>query len=185
MADENTSTSPSQVVTPGPPTGCAMLMMDLFRNYLHQSRLPLTHQREAIAMALFEAEHHQSVDDLADLLRGRGEHVGKATIYRTLNLLVEAGLARELDFGEGFKRYEHQAGETQHDYLICTSCGKVARFRREAMDRLQADIAAELGFAVQSRMLKIYGLCDSCAGSERAGQAVGLPASVGAGPETG
>ncbi|NIN72451.1 MAG: transcriptional repressor [Gemmatimonadetes bacterium] len=185
MADESASTSPSQVVTPGPPTGCAMLMMDLFRSYLHQNRLPLTHQREAIAMALFEAEHHQSVDDLADLLRGRGEHVGKATIYRTLNLLVEAGLARELDFGEGFKRYEHQAGETQHDYLVCTSCGKVARFRREAMDRLQADVASELGFAVQSRMLKIYGFCDACAGAESSGQVVGSPASVGAGPETG
>jgi Fur family ferric uptake transcriptional regulator len=162
-----------------------MLMMDLFRSYLHQARLPVTHQREAIAMALFEAERHQSVDELADLLRGRGEHVGKATIYRTLNLLVEAGLARELDFGEGFKRYEHQAGETQHDYLICTSCGKVARFQREAMDRLQADIAAELGFTVQSRRLKIYGLCDSCAGAEGSEQVVESPASVGAGPETG
>jgi Fur family ferric uptake transcriptional regulator len=185
MAEEIASSSSSRIVTPAPPTGCAMLMMDLFRSYLHQNRLPLTHQREAIAMALFEAERHQSVDDLADQLRGQSEHVGKATIYRTLNLLVEAGLARELDFGEGFKRYEHQAGETQHDYLICTSCGKVARFRREAMDRLQADIAAELGFAVQSRMLKIYGLCDSCAGAERSEQAVGSPASVGAGPETG
>jgi Fur family ferric uptake transcriptional regulator len=184
MAEENASNS-SQIVTPGPPIGCAMLMMDLFRSYLHQARLPVTHQREAIAMALFEAERHQSVDDLADQLRGRGEHVGKATIYRTLNLLVEAGLARELDFGEGFKRYEHQAGETQHDYLICTSCGKVARFQREAMDRLQADIAAELGFTVQSRRLKIYGLCDSCAGAESFGQVVESPASVGGGPETG
>jgi Fur family ferric uptake transcriptional regulator len=162
-----------------------MLMMDLFRSYLHQHRLPVTHQREAIAMALFEAEHHQSVDDLADLLRGRSEHVGKATIYRTLNLLVEAGLARELDFGEGFKRYEHQAGETQHDYLICTSCGKVARFQRETMDRLQEEIAAELGFTVQSRRLKIYGLCDSCAVAEGSEQVVESLPSVGAGPETG
>ncbi|MGD2217003.1 MAG: Fur family transcriptional regulator [Gemmatimonadales bacterium] len=182
---ETNASSPSQIVIPGPPTGCAMLMMDLFRSYLHQNRLPLTHQREAIAMALFEAEHHQSVDDLADLLRDRGEQVGKATIYRTLNLLVEAGLARELDFGEGFKRYEHQAGETQHDYLICTNCGRVARFRQEAMDRLQAEIAAELSFAVQSRMLKIYGLCDSCAGTASSGQMVESSASVGAGPETG
>jgi Fur family ferric uptake transcriptional regulator len=185
MAEENTSSSYSQIVTPAPPTGCAMLMMDLFRGYLHRSRLPLTHQREAIAMALFEAEHHQSVDDLADLLRARGEQVGKATIYRTLNLLVGAGLARELDFGEGFKRYEHQAGEAQHDYLVCTRCGKVARFRRDAMDRLQADVAAELGFAVQSRMLKIYGLCESCVGAEGSGEVVESAASVGAGPETG
>jgi Fur family ferric uptake transcriptional regulator len=185
MTQENTATSSSRIVTPGPPIGCAMLMMDLFRSYLHQNRLPVTHQREAIATALFEAQDHQSVDDLADLLRGRGDHVGKATIYRTLNLLVEAGLARELDFGEGFKRYEHQAGETHYDYLICTSCGKVARFQRAAMDRLQEEIAAELGFTVQSRMLKIYGLCGSCVAKENAGQVVGSPTSVGAGPETG
>lgn len=151
-------------VTPKPPIGCAMLLMDLFRSYLHQQHLPLTHQREAIAKALFESEGHLSVDDLADLLRERGEHVGKATIYRTLNLLVDADLARELDFGEGFKRYEHQAGEARHDHLVCTNCGKVVRFARPELDGLQGDIAAELGFDVQSRRLEIYGTCAECRG---------------------
>jgi Fur family ferric uptake transcriptional regulator len=139
-----------------------MLLMDLFRAYLHQRRLPLTHQREAIAAALFESDRHLSVDELADVLRERGEHVGKATIYRTLSLLVEAELARELDFGEGFKRYEHQAGEARHDHLICTNCGKVVRFARPALDELQEDVAAEAGFVVESRQLKIYGLCREC-----------------------
>ncbi len=151
-----------QKVTTKPPFGCAMLLMDLFRSHLHQHRLPVTHQREEIAMALFESEHHLSVDDLAGLLRGRGEHVGKATIYRTLNLLVQADLARELDFGEGFKRYEHQAGEARHDHLICTDCGKVTRFSRDALDDLQDEIATALGFTAQSRHLKIYGLCSEC-----------------------
>jgi len=169
-----------------------MLMMDLFRSYLHQQRLPVTHQREAIAMSLFESERHLSVDDLADILRGRGEHVGKATIYRTLNLLVQAELARELDFGEGFKRYEHQAGEARHDHLVCTGCSKVIRFSRVALDELQEQIATEYGFGVQSRRLKIYGLCKECQ-SEAEPRAVGsgepvedrVPAPIGAGPETG
>jgi Fur family ferric uptake transcriptional regulator len=154
-------------VVPKPPIGCAMLLMDLFRSYLHQRRLPLTHQREVIAMTLFESERHLSVDDLADLLRQRGEHVGKATIYRTLNLLVEGDLARELDFGEGFKRYEHQAGEARHDHLICTNCGKVVRFARPELERLQAEIADQLGFSAQSRRLKIYGLCADCRAAGR------------------
>jgi Fur family ferric uptake transcriptional regulator len=167
-----------------------MLMMDLFRSYLHQQRLPLTHQREAIAMSLFESEHHLSVDDLADMLRGRGEHVGKATIYRTLNLLVQAELARELDFGEGFKRYEHQAGEARHDHLICTGCSKVIRFSRVALDELQEQIATEYGFGVQSRRLKIYGLCNECQTGAEPGtvdESVEdrVPEPVGAGPETG
>jgi Fur family ferric uptake transcriptional regulator len=187
-------TTPSQVespvpkITTKPPTGCAMLMMDLFRSYLHQHHLPLTHQREAIAMALFESERHLSVDDLESRLRGSNEHVGKATVYRTVNLLVEAELARELDFGEGFKRYEHQAGEARHDHLICTGCGKVIRFSRAALDELQEQIAADLGFVVQSRRLKLYGLCGDCqaSGSEGAATA-GTPTGIGVGlgPETG
>lgn len=163
-----------------------MLLMDLFRSYLHQRRLPLTHQREAIAMALFQSERHLSVDDLADLLRQRGEHVGKATIYRTLNLLVEGDLARELDFGEGFKRYEHQAGEARHDHLICTSCGKVVRFARPELERLQAEIADQLGFSAQTRQLKIYGVCAECRAAGRGATAAGdegelsIAAEVGA-----
>lgn len=143
-----------------------MLMMDLFRTYLHQHHLPLTHQRETIAMALFESEHHLSVDELAELLRERGDHVGKATIYRTLNLMVEAGLAREHDFGEGFKRYEHQAGEARHDHLVCTNCGTVVRFSRPMVDELQMEIAAEAGFVVETRRLEIYGLCSACQDDE-------------------
>lgn len=154
--------SASSIITTKPPIGCAMLMMDLFRSYLHDQRLPVTQQREAIAMTLFESDHQLSVDDLAETLRERGEHVGKATIYRTLNLLVQAELARELDFGEGFKRYEHQAGEARHDHLICTECGTVIRFTRDALDRLQSEIAADYGFAVESRRLKLYGLCAAC-----------------------
>lgn len=168
--------SPAPRITTKPPLGCAMLMMDLFRSYLHQHHLPLTHQRETIAMALFESERHLSVDDLEERLRARNEHVGKATIYRTLNLLVEAELARELDFGEGFKRYEHQAGEARHDHLICTGCAKVIRFSRAALDALQEQIASEMGFEVESRRLKIYGRCSECRASA---------AGLGVGHETG
>lgn len=187
---EHVRSDPPKVTT-RPPIGCAMLMMDLFRSYLHQQRLPLTHQREVIAMALFESERHLSVDDLADLLRSRSEHVGKATIYRTLNLLVQADLARELDFGEGFKRYEHQAGEARHDHLICTNCGKVIRFSRDSLDVLQTQIAAEMGFTVQSRRLKIYGVCGECRVAATSSDARYLseedrePVSIVAGPETG
>ncbi len=163
-----------------------MLMMDLFRSHLHQQRLPVTHQREAVATALFESDQQLSVDDLAVSLRERGEHVGKATIYRTLNLLVDAELARELDFGEGFKRYEHQAGEARHDHLICTECGRVVRFARDALDVLQTEIAADHGFAVQSRQLKLYGICDACRGEGGGGGGgSGIAARAGVGPGEG
>ena len=158
------NSSSTATITPQPPHGCAMLMMDLFRIYLHQKHLPVTRQREAIATTLFESEQHLSVEQVAERLRESGEHVGMATVYRTLNLLVEAGLAHEHDFGEGFKRYEHRAGEARHDHLICSSCGKVVEFARPALDELQQSIAREAGFTPQTRRFEIYGLCVECQG---------------------
>lgn len=165
MSPTRPSSTEVPTITPQPPHGCAMLMMDLFRIYLHQKHLPVTRQREVIAMALFESGQHLSVEEVALRLRQKGEHVGMATVYRTLKLLVEAGLAREHDFGEGFKRYEHRAGETRHDHLICSNCGNVVEFSRPTLDELQDEIAREAGFAPQTRRLEIYGLCPECQAS--------------------
>ncbi|MFW6192161.1 MAG: Fur family transcriptional regulator [Gemmatimonadota bacterium] len=151
-----------------PPLGCAAVMMGVFRASLRERQLPVTHQREAIASVLFESTRHLSADDVAAALRERGEQVGKATIYRTLNLLVDVGLATEHDFDEGFKRYEARVGAARHDHLICTSCGDVVEFHRPELDELQARIAREEDFQPVTRQLKIYGLCAEC--DEAAGE---------------
>jgi Fur family ferric uptake transcriptional regulator len=92
----------------------------LFGKYLRDIGLPVTHQREVVADVVFGAEGHLSVDDIAAMLRARGEHIGKATIYRTLDLLVRSRLVAEHDFGEGFKRYEHRlSSHPIHEHLIC------------------------------------------------------------------
>ncbi len=88
--------------------------------------------------------------------------MGKATVYRTLNLLVEVGLAAEHDFDEGFKRYEMQVGPAHHDHLICTSCGKIVEIQHAELDRAQQQIADEHGFHVLTRQTKLYGLCEIC-----------------------
>jgi len=144
-------------------------MMGLFRAALQEHHLPVTHQREAVARVLFESGRHLSADDVSDGLRDRKEHIGKATIYRTLNLLVEVGLAAEHDFDEGFKRYETRVGPAHHDHLICTSCGEVVEFHRPELDPLQEDVARSRGFHVLTRQLKLYGLCARC-DSEAAGE---------------
>jgi Fur family ferric uptake transcriptional regulator len=81
----------------------------LFGRYLREIGLPVTHQREVVADVVFGSEGHLSVDDIAAVLRDRSERIGKATIYRTLDLLVRSRLVAEHDFGEGFKRYEHRS----------------------------------------------------------------------------
>ncbi|MFQ5679554.1 MAG: Fur family transcriptional regulator [Gemmatimonadota bacterium] len=151
------------VVTTRPPLGCAEVMLGIFRAALQEHRLPVTQQREAVARVLFESGAHLSAEDVAERLRDRGEHIGKATIYRTLNLLVEVDLAAEHDFDEGFKRYETRVGPSRHDHLICTSCGKVVEFQHPEMESLQSRIAGAEGFQVLTRQTKLYGLCPACA----------------------
>lgn len=149
-----------------PPLGCAAVMMSVFRASLQAHQLPVTQQRETVASILFESTDHLSADDVAARLTEKGEHVGKATIYRTLNLLVDVGLATEHDFDEGFKRYEARIGPSRHDHLICTSCGEVFEFHRPELDVLQGEVASERGFRPLTRQVKIYGLCARCDAAE-------------------
>lgn len=137
-------------------------MLALFRAALQEHHLPVTHQREAVARSLFESGRHLSAEDVAERLRDEGVHVGKATIYRTLGLLVDVGLAAEHDFDEGFKRYETRIGPAHSDHLVCTACGEVVEFHRDELDRIQEQVARSRGFHVLTRQLKIFGLCARC-----------------------
>lgn len=135
----------------------------LFGRYLREHGLPVTHQREAVADVVFGSEDHLSVDDLEDRLRERGERIGKATIYRTLDLLVRSRLVEEHDFGEGFKRYEHRLSrQPVHEHLICTECGKVIEFRSAEVGKLEEHVRKEHGFVPARHRLEIYGLCREC-----------------------
>ena len=147
------------IVPTRPPLGCAAVMMELLRGELRERQLPVTHQREAIAQVLFESTRYLSADDVAGELRRRDEHIGKATVYRTLALLVELGLATEHDFDEGFKRYQTRVGAAHHDHLICTACGKVVQFQHSELEQILDAIAVEHGFEAITRQIKIFGTC--------------------------
>lgn len=160
----------TDTLAPRPPLGCAAVMLGLFRAALQEHHLPVTHQREAISRVLFESGRRLSADEVVERLRGDGERAGKATVYRTLSLLVRVGLATEHDFDEGFKRYEAKVGRAQQDHLICTACGDVVRFQRDELNRLQMEVAAQFGFHILRRQLKLYGLCARC--DAESGQAI-------------
>ena len=145
----------------------------LFSRYLREQGLPITQQREAVAQTVFSATGHLSVEDIERRLREEEERIGKATIYRTLDLLVKSKLVEEHDFGEGFKRYEHRLSrQPVHEHLICLECGRVTEFRSEEVERVEGRVANEYGFAPARHRLEIYGLCRDC---RRAG--VELPTS--------
>lgn len=148
---------------PTAPTTSPEALVRLFARYLKDHGLPLTHQREAVARVLFSAEAHLSADDVETELRKGGERIGKATVYRTLDLLVKSNLVEEFDFGEGFKRYEHRLRrDPGHQHVVCQSCGQVQEFAMPELPAIEARAARELGFKVQRHRVEIQGLCADC-----------------------
>ena len=135
----------------------------LFSRYLREQGLPITQQRESVAQVVFSSTGHLSVEDIEQRLRGEGERIGKATIYRTLDLLVKSKLVEEHEFGEGFKRYEHRLSrQPVHEHLICLECGRVTEFRSEEVERVESRVANEYSFSPVRHRLEIYGLCHDC-----------------------
>lgn len=154
--------STSSIVPTRPPLGCAAVMMEVLRGELRERELPFTQQRESVARVLFETARHLSADEVAEELRERGEQIGKATVYRTLALLVELELATEHDFDEGYKRYQMQIGAAQYDHMICTSCGKVTQFRHPELENALEQVARGAGFEAITRQIKVFGTCHEC-----------------------
>jgi Fur family ferric uptake transcriptional regulator len=142
----------------------AALLLERFRRHLRDRRLPVTRQRLAVAGAVFNAGDHPSVLELTRRLKAEGETVGTATLYRTLQLLVETGLVRERDFGEGYSRYEPAA--ESHDHLICQRCGVVVEFSGERVERMLRVTADEHRFLYRRHHLEVHGLCQACRGRD-------------------
>ena len=143
--------------------------LDAFRRHLQDHGLPVTHQRLAVAEAIFFSGEHLSAEDVAMRVAQRGGAIGTATVYRTLDLLVRSGLVAQHDFGDGFKRYEPQAGEgagggaaAAHEHCICSSCGKVMEFSNDRLERMIALLAEEVEFRPHRHRLEVYGLCRRC-----------------------
>jgi Fur family ferric uptake transcriptional regulator len=137
-------------------------LLDRFRRYLRDHRQPVTRQRDLVAQVVFLSEDHPSVESIRRTLEERGEHVGLATVYRTLEVLVQSDLVRAHDFGEGFKRYEPMAAQAHHEHLICERCGRVQEFQNERLERMLPIIADEHGFQHQRHRVEIYGVCREC-----------------------
>ena len=153
----------------------------MFRRYLKDQRLPVTHQREAIAQVVFSTAGHLSVEEIEGTLRRDGNRIGKATIYRTLDLLVRSRLVVEDDFGEGFKRYENRLSqEPAHGHLICLECGEVTEFQSWEVQDVESRITTKHGFKPTRHKLEIYGLCRDCqeAGAELPDDGLTCPIEV-------
>ena len=134
----------------------------VFAAYLAQHRLKRSEQREVILDTFLRAGRHVSVEDLLHIAQRRRPDIGRTTVYRTLKLLREAGLARELAL-EGETRFEADWKRAHHDHFICNSCGAIIEFSSPEIERTQEEIASRLGFRIEGHRHHIFGLCSRCA----------------------
>lgn len=134
-----------------------------FTDFLGRAGLKSTRQREAIVRAFFAAGRHISAEELYHQIRSRDSSLGLVTVYRTLKLLRQAGLATERKFGEAYARFDPNPADWTHHHLICTRCGKIREFQDATLRDLGAKIARGQGFTVTEQRLELYGICRDCA----------------------
>lgn len=133
-----------------------------FREFIASKGLKTTRQRGIILDSFLSSDRHISIEELYLKLRSKHPSIGYATVYRTLKLFAESGIAREIQFGDGQTRYEHSAEGEHHDHLVCTGCGKIIEFENETIEQLQQEVASSHGFRIKSHKLELYGLCSGC-----------------------
>lgn len=133
-----------------------------FESYLKDKKLRLTPQRREIFERAFATHEHFTAEMFLSWLRDDGSTASRATLYRTLGLLVEGGFLEELDVGTGESWYEHVLGHQHHDHLICTQCGRIEEFTEPRIEALQEEIAHSRGFTLESHDLRLLGTCKRC-----------------------
>lgn len=134
----------------------------VFADYICRNKLKMTPQRNLILEVFLEHPDHVASEELYDKVRERDPSVGQATVYRTLKLLSDAGIAKEVHFGDGLTRYEPDHADKHHDHLICEVCGRNLEVVDERIERLQDELAERHGFTLTGHTMYLYGVCPDC-----------------------
>jgi Fur family ferric uptake transcriptional regulator len=124
--------------------------LEVLRDYLQQHGLRFTPEREAIVKEIFSRHDHFTVDDLY------------LSLYRTMPLLIEAGLISEVFQDSGHTRYEHTYGHEHHSHLRCRECGEIIEFHEPILADLEMRVSAEHGYLASGHRLEVLGICPSC-----------------------
>ncbi|WP_319468404.1 transcriptional repressor [uncultured Pseudodesulfovibrio sp.] len=133
-----------------------------FMDYMASHNLSMTPQRKIIVETFLETEGHFSAEHLCRLVKEKASDIGQATIYRTLRILVESGLADSMDPGDGVALYEHAYGHQHHDHLICVNCGATIEIFDETIESRQEKVAEDHGYKLTRHRMFLFGLCADC-----------------------
>ena len=136
--------------------------IEILKSFLRESKLRFTPQRQTILEVFLNFEGHAEVEDLFLIVRDIDPTIGIATVYRTMNILVECGLARENILSKGQKTFETLYHQSHHDHLICTRCNKIVEFEHPLIEKYQLEVCHIHGFSLQQHKMDIYGVCREC-----------------------
>jgi len=135
--------------------------------HLQKSGFRWTSQRSLIVRTALATHEHFTAEELLLLCRRVDPKVSRATVYRTLAVLEEAGFVEGLDTGDGGRRFEHVLGHEHHDHMVCLQCGSILEFRDNELERRQEAAARRAGFQVERHSLRLYGRCRDCQRTQR------------------
>ena len=148
-------------MTPPGSRGSVEQTKESFAAYVRQHGLKATRQRDRIVDVFLRSQGHMSIDDLLEKVRRADPRISAATVYRTVKLLEEAGVADKRHFEGRSTRYEPSSAD-HHDHLICTQCGRIDEFENDRIETLQDQVAASFGYEIVSHRHEIYGVCPDC-----------------------
>jgi Fur family ferric uptake transcriptional regulator len=139
----------------------------ILSQYVKKMGMLRSKQREKILEVFLKMESHPTINDLYERVKKRNPEIGLATIYRAMKVICAAGLARETDFGDGLKRFEHEYGHEHHDHLVCVKCGRIIEVISPEIEKLQNELTKKHNFTPLRHRLQIFGTCRSCKGKKK------------------
>ena len=139
-----------------------MSSSDILKKALKKEGLRYTHQRQAIWDELSASDEHRDAEEIYLALYNSGLKVSRATVYRTIDVLVNNNLVRKLDLGDGRARYENKIDTAHHDHLICVQCGKIEEFMDNVIENRQEVIVENFGYRLIRHIHQLFVICDEC-----------------------
>jgi len=136
----------------------------ILHRHLKRVGLKQTAQRDTILRTFLETRDHLSTDELHRLVQRKDSGIGYTTVYRTLKLLADCGLASEVAFHDGVSRYEHQYNRRSHHHMVCTECGSSVEFFSQEVGQLELEIGHKYHYLTTRHTFQIYGICEECRG---------------------
>jgi Fur family ferric uptake transcriptional regulator len=134
----------------------------ILEQYVKDMSMLHSRQREQILDIFLKMEKHPTISDLYERVRKKNPRIGLATVYRAMKVICDAGLARETDFGDGLKRYEHEYGHEHHDHLVCVKCGRIIEVVSPEIEKIQNQLTKKHNFTPLRHRMQIFGTCKSC-----------------------